>query len=174
MYINMFGSSATWFPSILLHSWIALVFYCLKVVPLQLRGWFNTFHRAEFLQFLVDSHKAAYVPVCIRSSSDEGTSTTSEPAVVVALEADIDEESGEISTQGDSVSIQQNSSHTSLCHPHQHNKQPGRIMYSPVHKYHEVSPVIQKTICSIEERSSTRSIDNMKDTSSIFVALINE
>lgn len=120
--------------------------------------------------------------MCIGSSSDEGTSITSEPAVVVALEADIDEESGEISTQGDSVSIQQNSSHTSLYHPHQHNKQPGRmmrrasrsVMYSPVHKYHEVSPVIQKTICSIEERSSTRSIDNMKDTSSIFVALINE
>jgi len=112
--------------------------------------------------------------VCIGSRSNEGTSITSEPAVVVALEADIDEESGEISTQGDSVSIQQSSSHTSLYHPHQHNKQPGRIMYSPVHKYHEVSPVIQKKICSIEERSSTRSIDNMKDTSSIFVALINE
>lgn len=82
--------------------------------------------------------------MCIGSSSDEGTSTTSEPAVVVALEADIDEESGEISTQGDSVSIQQSSSHTSLYHPHQHNKQPGRIMYSPVHKYHEVSPVIKQ------------------------------
>lgn len=90
--------------------------------------------------------------MCIGSSSDEGTSITSEPAVVVALEADIDEESGEISTQGDSVSIQQNSSHTSLYHPHQHNKQPGRmmrrasrsVMYSPVHKYHEVSPVIKQ------------------------------
>lgn len=120
-----------------------------------LDGWDNNVEscaskRVEFLQFLIDSHKAAYVPVCI--GSDEGTSITSEPAVVVALEADHDEEYDEISTQGDSVSVQQSSSHTHLYHSYQPHKQPGRIlrrasrsvMYSPGHKYHEVSPAIQK------------------------------
>ncbi|KAG7368157.1 protein of unknown function DUF221-domain containing protein [Nitzschia inconspicua] len=49
----------------------------------------NMTKREEFRQFLVDCHKAAYVPVCIASS--EGMMITSEPAVVVPLETDADE-----------------------------------------------------------------------------------
>lgn len=49
----------------------------------------NVTKREEFRQFLVDCHKAAYVPVCI--ASGEGTMITSEPAVVVPLEADVAE-----------------------------------------------------------------------------------
>merc|ERR1719148_314873 len=54
--------------------------------------------REEFRQFLVDCHKAAYVPVCI--SSYEGTSITSEPAVVIRLETDDDEDYDDMSTHG--------------------------------------------------------------------------
>lgn len=42
--------------------------------------------REEFRRFLVDAHKAAYVPVCL--AGPEKASLTSEPAVVVPLETD--------------------------------------------------------------------------------------
>ncbi len=44
--------------------------------------------RAEFRKFLVDCHKAAYVPVCI--AGDQSTFITAEPAVVVPAECDDD------------------------------------------------------------------------------------
>lgn len=43
--------------------------------------------REEFRRFLVDAHKAAYVPVCI-AGSDTDDFITAEPAVVVPLETD--------------------------------------------------------------------------------------
>jgi hypothetical protein len=60
--------------------------------------------REEFRQFLVDCHKAAYVPVCIASS--EGLMITSEPAVVVPIENDIDGDVDDDATSvnGESVS----------------------------------------------------------------------
>jgi len=58
-----------------------------------LDGWDNIDNssmekREEFRQFLVDAHKAAYVPVCIASGDDE-EGLTAEPAVVVPLETDV-------------------------------------------------------------------------------------
>ena len=47
--------------------------------------------REEFRKFLVDCHKAAYVPVCI--AGDQSTLITAEPAVVVPTEFDDDVES---------------------------------------------------------------------------------
>ena len=47
--------------------------------------------REEFRKFLVDCHKAAYVPVCI--AGDQSTMITAEPAVVVPTEFDDDVES---------------------------------------------------------------------------------
>jgi hypothetical protein len=47
--------------------------------------------REEFRKFLVDCHKAAYVPVCI--AGDQSTLITAEPAVVVPTEFDDDIES---------------------------------------------------------------------------------
>lgn len=44
--------------------------------------------REEFRRFLVDCHKAAYVPVCI--AGDETTTITAEPALVVPNEMDED------------------------------------------------------------------------------------
>lgn len=58
--------------------------------------------REEFRQFLVDCHKAAYVPVCI--ASDQGTLITSEPAVALPLDYDNDEDFDDMaSVNGDSV-----------------------------------------------------------------------
>jgi len=42
--------------------------------------------REEFRRFLVDAHKAAYIPVCI--AGDATSSLTVEPAIVVPLESD--------------------------------------------------------------------------------------
>lgn len=44
--------------------------------------------REEFRQFLVDAHKAAYVPVCIAGSDTTGL-LTAEPAVAVPLETEL-------------------------------------------------------------------------------------
>jgi Calcium-dependent channel, 7TM region, putative phosphate len=43
--------------------------------------------REEFRRFLVDAHKAAYVPVCLASSAEV---LTAEPAIVVSSENDVD------------------------------------------------------------------------------------
>ena len=45
--------------------------------------------REDFRRFLVDCHKAAYVPVCIASGNSR-TLITAEPAVVIPLESDQD------------------------------------------------------------------------------------
>lgn len=89
--------------------------------------------REEFRQFLVDCHKAAYVPVCI--ASDEATVITSEPAVVIPLEIDADEDEDDVtSVNTESQSIE--SVHKTNCapeqqilyHPYEPQKQPGRMM----------------------------------------------
>jgi len=49
----------------------------------------STSRREEFRQFLVDSHKAAYVPVCI-AGTDTEEYLTAEPAVVVPEPGDTD------------------------------------------------------------------------------------
>jgi hypothetical protein len=54
-------------------------------------SWENSSHismekREEFRRFLVDAHKAAYIPVCI--AGDATASLTVEPAVVVPTEFD--------------------------------------------------------------------------------------
>jgi len=97
--------------------------------------------REEFRQFLVDCHKAAYVPVCI--ASGEGTLITSEPAVVVPLETDIDEDSDDDATSVNGGSVYSAahggiSEHgggsvagkttNPLYHSYQPQQQPGRIM----------------------------------------------
>ena len=59
-----------------------------------LDGWDTTEpssaqEREEFRRFLVDAHKAAYIPVCI-AGSDTDEFLTAEPAVVLPLETDSD------------------------------------------------------------------------------------
>eukprot|EP00523_Entomoneis_sp_CCMP467_P006403 CAMPEP_0168738798 /NCGR_PEP_ID=MMETSP0724-20121128/11124_1 /TAXON_ID=265536 /ORGANISM="Amphiprora sp., Strain CCMP467" /LENGTH=207 /DNA_ID=CAMNT_0008786163 /DNA_START=282 /DNA_END=905 /DNA_ORIENTATION=+ len=44
--------------------------------------------REEFRSFLVDAHKAAYVPVCLAGTDDREATLTAEPAVVVPQETD--------------------------------------------------------------------------------------
>jgi hypothetical protein len=66
----------------------------------------NVAKREEFRQFLVDSHKGAYVPVCI---AGEGTTITSEPAVVIPLESDVNDD-----TEHDDYSVQDGAS-VSMC-----------------------------------------------------------
>jgi len=46
----------------------------------------STHQREEFRRFLVDAHKAAYIPVCI--AGDATSVLTAEPAVVVPLDHD--------------------------------------------------------------------------------------
>jgi hypothetical protein len=57
-----------------------------------LDGWDNEKtsmeKREQFRQFLVDAHKAAYIPVCIAAGEDE-QGLTAEPAVVVPLDTDV-------------------------------------------------------------------------------------
>ena len=50
--------------------------------------------REEFRKFLVDCHKAAYVPVCI--AGDQTSMITAEPAVVVPVEFDDDDDDDSI------------------------------------------------------------------------------
>jgi hypothetical protein len=64
-----------------------------------LDGWDTTEEtsmakREEFRRFLVDSHKAAYVPVCI-AGTDTDDYLTAEPALVVPEERDTDYTEGE-------------------------------------------------------------------------------
>ena len=56
--------------------------------------------REEFRKFLVDCHKAAYVPVCI--AGDQTSMITAEPAVVVPVEFDDDDSIGDHTQQNDS------------------------------------------------------------------------
>jgi hypothetical protein len=107
-----------------------------------LDGWDTTEEscvskREEFRQFLVDCHKAAYVPVCI--ASDEAKVITSEPAVVMPLETDVDEDIDDMTsvyTDVHSVSgIGIESSHgisradnQTLYHPHEPQRQYMRMM----------------------------------------------
>ena len=57
----------------------------------QLDGWDSSVgtsfeNREEYRKFLVDAHKAAYVPICI--AGGETAALTSEPAVVVPMDTD--------------------------------------------------------------------------------------
>jgi len=56
--------------------------------------------REEFRRFLVDAHKAAYIPVCI--AGDATAVLTAEPAVVVPLEYDVPCRLSEIHKESDS------------------------------------------------------------------------
>lgn len=94
--------------------------------------------REEFRQFLVDCHKAAYVPVCI--ASEEATVITCEPAVVVHLETDADEDCDDSTSyntepysvhEADTESLHgmtRPSDQSKLYHPYQPQNQPGRMM----------------------------------------------
>ena len=95
----------------------------------------STAKREEFRQFLVDCHKAAYVPVCI--ASEEATVITSEPAVVVPLETDLDEDDEDMTsvhteTQsiagGDTETVPRTPKQQTLYHPYEPQKQHGRMM----------------------------------------------
>jgi len=117
--------------------------------------------REEFRQFLVDCHKAAYVPVCI--SSYEGTSITSEPAVVIRLETDDDEDYDDMSTHdGDSGSVH-STNYSGKCsvsgrigsspdrqnvlyHPYQPYKQPGRMMRRASNNFASPSPIQKRNV----------------------------
>jgi len=128
-----------------------------------LDGWDSreggcTSKREEFRQFLVDCHKAAYVPVCI--ACDESIAITSEPAVVVPLDTDCDEDDDDmvsINTGCASANDEDNESvheskpkqerRSSLYHPYEPHKQPGRMM--------------RRTSCEMSARflsASTRSL----------------
>jgi len=107
-----------------------------------LDGWDTTEEscvakREEFRQFLVDCHKAAYVPVCI--ASDEAKVITSEPAVVMPLETDVDEDIDDMTsvyTDVHSVSVigiesshgTSRAEHQTLYHPHEPQRQYMRMM----------------------------------------------
>ena len=114
----------------------------------------STSKREEFRQFLVDCHKAAYVPVCI--ASEEATVITSEPAVVMPLEMDADEDDDDVtSVHSESQSIgggdielvhrtNRTSEHQTLYHPYEPQKQHGRMMrrasFGPSNNYIPSSP----------------------------------
>lgn len=66
---------------------------CALLQTSQLDGWDNHMptsreKREEYRKFLVDAHKAAYVPICI-ASSNTSTKLTAEPALVVDHENDV-------------------------------------------------------------------------------------
>ena len=57
-----------------------------------LDGWDNTIpssmeKREDFRQFLVDAHKAAYIPICI--ASHDTSPLTAQPAIVVPKDGDV-------------------------------------------------------------------------------------
>jgi hypothetical protein len=54
----------------------------------------NMADREKYRRWLVDCHKASYVPICLSGGEDF---LTSQPAVVVPIERDIEEETGKIS-----------------------------------------------------------------------------
>ena len=56
--------------------------------------------REEFRRFLVDAHKAAYVPICI-AGSDTDEFLTAEPAVVLPLDTDTDAGAIQISEEAE-------------------------------------------------------------------------
>lgn len=134
------------FPITLFYRWVLLKKYLKRftdVALLQtslLDGWdtneeSSTAKREEFRQFLVDCHKAAYVPVCI--ASEEATVITSEPAVVVPLETDLDEDDEDMTsvhteTQsiagGDTETVPRTPKQQTLYHPYEPQKQHGRMM----------------------------------------------
>lgn len=84
-----------------------------------LDGWNNmggssVEKREEFRRFLVDAHKAAYVPVCL-AATDTDDFLTAEPAVVVPLPSDADNEEESIWQEDESEShVSRNSPELSL------------------------------------------------------------
>lgn len=73
-----------------------------------LDGWDNTIptsvdKREEFRQFLVDAHKAAYIPVCIAGGATN--ILTAEPALVMPSENDDMLGYGDVSTSGQSSAV---------------------------------------------------------------------
>lgn len=76
----------------------------------QLDGWDNTLPtslemREEYRKFLVDAHRAAYVPICL--AGEEARSLTNEPAVVVPHPNDCLEPTPLENPLGDSSSFDQ-------------------------------------------------------------------
>jgi hypothetical protein len=62
----------------------------------RLDGWLDVHskkEREEYRQWLVDCHKASYVPVCLLGG--KSSLLTSEPAVVIPRESDVDAHVGE-------------------------------------------------------------------------------
>jgi hypothetical protein len=91
--------------------------------------------REEFRRFLVDAHKAAYVPVCI-AGMDTDNMLTAEPAVVVPLETDVErqaEQAEELATlDGESFTRGSRSIHSSSAAPSARN-QHGATLRRAVH-----------------------------------------
>jgi hypothetical protein len=141
--------------------------------------------REEFRQFLVDCHKAAYVPVCIASS--QATMITSEPAAVIPLETDVEDfddmtsVNGSVhggstvgggSTRGGGGSVFGSSSvtaamkhHNPLLHPYRPDLQPGMMMRrasaagprSPIPRPKDVHDNIMMTHIDVSANNSTSS-----------------
>lgn len=117
----------------------------------------NVAKREEFRQFLVDCHKAAYVPVCI--ASGEGTMITSEPAVVVPLEMDVEDTNDDDMTSvhgGGSVSMY---SHTQGEHGAASSVQGGcgsvsgkatNQLYAPYKPQQQPGRIMRRASCSFQ------------------------
>lgn len=150
-------SSLAFFPLLptIFYRWILLERYLnafTDVALLQtslLDGWdtneeTSVSKREEFRQFLVDCHKAAYVPVCI--ASDEATIITSEPAVVVKIETDLYEDHDDASLESFSVlggdsgffAASRSPEHQKLYRPYHPHRQRGSMMRRASHN--EYSP----------------------------------
>jgi hypothetical protein len=128
--------------------------------------------REEFRQFLVDCHKAAYVPVCI--ASEEATVITCEPAVVVPLETDADEDYDDATsynTESHSLHEPDIESHhgttrsfdqSKLYHPYQPQNQPGRMMRRASTNYNSFSHNDDNLSMSIDHSPRKRKLSFTK------------
>lgn len=91
-------------------------------------------HREEFRKWLIDAHKAAYVPVCLFGLDTLGC-LTAEPAVVIPMEGETEVQDDFIVANADESSAasarpQEHHAHT---HQYQHNKQVGATFRRSVH-----------------------------------------
>ena len=135
--------------------------------------------REEFRRFLVDAHKAAYIPVCLASTNttniqQQEVSLTAEPAVVVPMETDflrdllhyVDEDAdlvvapAKTTTSNDSQATEQHSQAGSADAAATFNR---RVMERQSSQYGATLRRAEKTLTALRQRAPSKASSGSAD-----------
>ena len=121
--------------------------------------------REDFRQFLVDAHKAAYVPVCL--AGPEKASLTAEPAVVVPIETDYEAETDGIENFEDDEDEEPKPLSPDKSNEHVEGKSasPQTVLQNSKAQYGAMLRRAAKTIKGLKEREIETTQSEMKGAS---------